>query len=313
MRARFLPLALSAILALPAARAADRPPRAPGRSASTIRVDTTLVLVPVVVTDRLNRPVIDLRKENFRVFEDKAEQELLYFGSEDQAISAGIVFDTSRSMQTVMRQARTAVSLFVDTANPEDEAFLVTFRTFPELTAGFTSQLGRIAASLVFSNSGGCTALIDAIWLALDQMPNARHPRKALVIVSDGFENHSRRTGRELLSRVRESDVLIYTVRVRDRNWGENFQPDNVWRATLLEDLAEATGGRCFIVESAAELSAAAGKIGRLLRNQYVLGYRPRALAADGRYHRIDVKLNRPPSAPKLNASWRRGYYASVE
>ncbi len=312
MREQFLLLTLSAMLALTPAHGADRPRRAPARTGSTIRVDTTLVLVPVVVTDRLNRPVLDLRKENFQVFEDKAEQSLLYFASEDEAVSTGIVFDTSRSMQVVMPQARTAISLFLDTANPEDEAFLVSFRSVPELTCGFTQQLGRIAADLVFANSGGSTALIDAVWLALDQMPNARHPRKALVVVSDGFENHSVHTRHELLNRVRESDAIVYTVRIRDRNWGENFQPDNVWRASLLQDLAEATGGRCFEVDSPSGLPEAARKIGRLLRNQYVLGYRPQAFPSDGRYHRIDVKLINPPS-PKLSASWRRGYYASVE
>jgi len=271
------------------------------------------VLVPVVVTDAANRPVADLPRESFRIFEDKTEQQLRYFAWEDQPVSLGVVFDVSGSMKKVSAEARRAVSALIDGANPEDEAFLVSVASRSTLIVDFTRQLGTLAAQLPFAGAGGLTALIDGVWLALDRLPGAAHSRKALVVVSDGFDNYSRRSQSELIRRLRESDALVYAISIRDPQWGDREPIYGGSRVRLLEDLAEATGGRCFSAESAADLPPVASRIGRLLRSQYVLGFRPGALPADGRFHRIEVKLAQPPGGGKLTASWRRGYLAHVE
>jgi Ca-activated chloride channel family protein len=303
---------LSLSLVAGAVCAAERSPL-PSAS-STIRVESAVVLVPVVVTDAANRPVLDLPRESFRIFEDKAEQRLLYFGVEEQPVSLGIVFDVSASMKKVSGEARQAVSELIDGANPEDEAFLVTVATEVKPDAGFTRQLGTLAARLSFTGSSGCTALIDGVWQALDRMPGATHARKALVVVSDGLDNYSRHSHGEAMRRLKEADVLVYSVSVRDPGWNDDralvYGGD---RVHVLEDMAAFTGGRFFTVRSARDLPEIAGRIGRLLRSHYVLGYRPATPPDDGRFRRIDVKLAQPPGRPKVIATWRRGYNANVE
>lgn len=281
---------------------------------STIRIESAVVLVPVVVTDAANRPVLDLPRESFRIFEDKTEQQLLYFGVEEQPVSLGVVFDVSSSMQKVSGEARQAVSALIDGANPEDEAFLVSVATKVKLDVGFTRQLGTLAARLSFTGASGCTALIDGVWQALDRMPAASHTRKALVVVSDGLDNYSRHSRGETLRRLKESDVLVYSVSIRDPGWNDDramaYGGD---RINLLEDLAASTGGRFFSVYTARDLPEIAARIGRLLRSHYVLGYRPATPLDDGRFRRIDVKLTQPPGRSKVIATWRRGYHAAVQ
>lgn len=304
----FLSLALLAGVAC----AAERGPLPP--AGSTIRIESAVVLVPVLVTDRANRPVLNLPRESFRVFEDKAEQTLLYFGVEEQPVSFGVVFDVSSSMKKAAGEAQQALSALMDGANTQDEAFLVSVGTRAALAMGFTQRLGTLATRLSFTDTGGCTALIDGVWMALDTLADATHGRKAIIVISDGLDNYSRRSRGETLRRLRESDALVYSVEVRDPGWSEdNAMAYGGERPRLLEDLADYTGGRFFASRSADELPQIAARIGRLLRSHYVLGYRPATPPADGRFRRIDVKLARPPGAPKLTATWRRGYHANVQ
>jgi Ca-activated chloride channel homolog len=280
---------------------------------ANIRVDTNVVLIPVTVTDPLNRFVTGLEQDSFKVSEDKAEQKIISFGSEDAPLSIGIVFDTSGSMGPKLEKSRQAVSEFFKTANPEDEAFLVEFNDRPELVTPFTHNLEEIQNRLTFTQSKGRTALLDGIYLALHTMKKAHNPRKALVVISDGGDNSSRYTETEIKNLVKEADVQIYAIGIYEAIGARGRTPEELSGPGLLTDVSEPTGGRHFIVENLNELPDVAAKIGIELRNQYVLGYSPSNQARDGKYRKVSVKLVQPRGLPPLHAFWRTGYYAPTQ
>lgn len=293
-------------------RAKPEANRAP-RPSANIRVDTTLVLIPVTVTDPLNRFVTGLAKENFKLFEEKKEQEIVAFTSEDAPLSIGLVFDCSGSMQGKLQKSREAVAQFFKTANPEDEFFLVQFNDTADMVQHFTTRLAEIQSRLTFTQSKGRTALLDAVYLALHEMKKAKNPRKALLIISDGGDNSSRYTEGEIKNLVKEADVQIYAIGIyepiesRSRTLEELAGPD------LLTEIAEQTGGRQYPVMNANELPDIAAKIGVELRHQYILGYSPQNVQHDGKYRRVEVKLIQPRGLGSLRAFWRHGYYAPPE
>ena len=280
----------------------------PPPAQANIRVETSLVLVPVTVNDPLNRPVTGLEKENFRVFDDGAEQPISQFAMEDEPVAVGLVFDTSGSMGNKLSRSRLAAREFFRISNPEDEFFLVEFDDSPRLEVPLTHNTGDIENQLTFSRSHGSTALLDAIYLALHEMKQSRKNKKALLIISDGGDNHSRYTTNEVNEVVRESDVLIYAIGV----FGGGSTPEEVYGPALLARIAEQTGGRMFEADPV-ELPDLAQKIGVDLRNRYVLGYAAPDHPRDGRYHRVVVRVVPPRGLPALHAHWRLGYYAPSE
>jgi Ca-activated chloride channel homolog len=280
---------------------------------SDIRVDSNLVLIPVTVTDPLNRFVTGLDRENFRIFEDKSEQKVTHFASEDAPLSVGVVFDISGSMGSKLQKSREAVTQFFKTANPQDEFFLVEFNDRPQLVVDFTTHLEEIQNRLTFTQSRGRTALLDAVYMAMHNMKKAKNPRKALLIISDGGDNSSRYTESEVKSRVREADVQIYAIGIFEPVANRGRTPEEMAGPSLLSEIAEQTGGRNFPVDNLNELPDVAAKIGVELRNQYILGYTPTNLERDGKYRRVQVKLVQPRGLPPLRASWRLGYYAPTQ
>lgn len=287
------------------------PPDAP--RGKGIRVDTTVVEIPVTVTDPLNRFVTGLEREHFRLFEDKIEQKVAYFSNEDRPIAIGLVFDTSGSMGSKLQKSRQAVGQLMKTANPEDEFFLVQFNDRPELTLAFTRDIEEVQNRLTFVQSRGRTALLDGIYLALNQMKKAHNPRKALVVISDGGDNSSRYTESEIKNLVREADVQIYAIGIFEPISSRGRTAEELSGPGLLTDIAEQTGGRHFPVENLNELPDVAAKIGIELHNQYVLGYAPSNGEKDGKYRHVQVKLVQPKGLPPLKAFWRLGYYAPTQ
>ncbi|MBM3745844.1 MAG: VWA domain-containing protein [Acidobacteria bacterium] len=280
----------------------------------SIRVLTELVLIPVTVTDPMNRFVTGLEREHFRLFEDKVEQSVTHFASEDAPLSVGIVFDTSGSMGSKLQKSRQAVAQFTKLANPEDEFFLVQFSDRPELVLGFTRESEEIQNRLTFTQSRGRTALLDGIHLAINEMKrNARNPRKALLVISDGGDNSSRYTEGEIRNLVREADVQIYAIGIFEPVAARGRTAEELSGPSLLSELAEQTGGRHFPVENLNELPDVAAKVGIELRNQYVLGYAPINRDRDGKYRRVQVRLKEPPGLPPLKVFWRLGYYAPTQ
>ena len=285
------------------------------RRPSSIRVDTTLVQIPVTVTDPLNRFVTGLEKEHFKIFEDKVEQTLVQFSSEDAPLSIGLVFDTSGSMGPKLQKSRQAVAQFLKTANPEDEFFLIEFSDRPELVVPFTHDTEEIQNRLAFTQSKGKTALLDGLYMALNQMkaPKAKNPRKAILIISDGGDNNSRYTESEVRNNVREADVQIYGIGIFEPLGSRGRTPEEMSGPGLLNEVAELTGGRSFNVENVNELSDIAAKIGIELRNQYMLYYTPKNQVRDGKYRHVTVRLVQPRGLPPLKAFFRLGYYAPTQ
>jgi len=275
----------------------DRPIRA------DLRVDTTMVLVPVEVSDGSGRPVTGLEQRDFRVFDDKIPQTISSFAMEDGPIAVGVVFDRSGSMATGIPLSRRTVSEFFKSANPEDEFFLVEFASAPKLIVPLAADNGSdIQEKVGYSKPQGSTAMFDAVYMALNEIKHTKKQRKALLLITDGGDNNSRYTETEVKNAVRETDVMIYTIGV-----GADYNEER-----MLKGLSERTGGRYFTA-GFQDLPDVAEKVGIDLRNRYILGYVPTNKDRDGRYHRVEIKMVPPPGLPPLKASWRRGYYAAAE
>jgi Ca-activated chloride channel homolog len=280
------------------------------RATPAIRIDADLVLIPVLVTDRNDRLVTGLEKEHFKIFEDKVEQPITQFATEDAPVSIGLVFDCSGSMGPKMVKSRAAVSEFLRTANPEDEFLLVTFNDRARLATGFTDRAEEIQSQMMYMQSRGRTALLDAIYLALHEMKHAKHARKAILVISDGGDNSSQYTHREVKNFAREADVQIYSIGILESLSMRSRTPEEFSGPALLQEIAQDTGGRLYEVDDLGQLRDIATKIGAALRNEYVLGFAPSGEKRDGKYHRIQVKIDPPKGVPQLRATFRSGYYA---
>jgi Ca-activated chloride channel family protein len=275
---------------------------------NTIRTHAELVLVPVTVTDTMNRVVVGLERENFQLYEGKQSQEIKHFSREDAPVSLGVILDVSGSMASKIERAREAVLKLLEASNPQDEFFLITFANRPQVIQDFTQTIGDLQEQLLFARPKGETALLDAVYLGLDKMKEAKYSRKALLLISDGGDNHSLYTEKEVKSRIKESDVLVYSVGIFDREFvtrEERLGPE------LLAAISEVTGAQCYMLQNPNSLPIITEHIGVQLRNQYVLAYTPNSSESDGKWRKIKVKLTfLPKSLPQLRVHARTGYYA---
>jgi Ca-activated chloride channel family protein len=271
-----------------------------------------LALVNVSVTDAHDRPVTFLEHDSFRIFEDNIEQEVVNFSSEDVPVSIGVIFDLSGSMANNLSYAKEAAVQFFKTANSQDEGFLIGFGEHAELFSPFTSNVEELQNRLLMVRAGGSTALLDGIYLGISEMRSARNAKHALLIISDGGENHSRYSEHDLKRLLREADTQVYAIGI--------FEPSAYHRRTLTElngplllaELTELTGGRAFTVRNPNELSGIATKIGTELHSQYILGYHPSNKTRDARWRKVTVKLRSSNGLPHLSVRAKRGYYAPV-
>jgi VWFA-related protein len=280
------------------------------RAAGNMRVDSNLVLIPVVVTDEADRPVTGLEREHFRLLDDRAEQVISHFTSEDIPVSIGIVFDASGSMGVKLKKAQAAVMQFLRTANPADEFSLVQVNDRAQLMQGFTDRIQDIQNRLLFIGSKGRTALLDAIILAMNEMHHAKHARKAILIISDGGDNNSRYNTKEVKARLREANVQVYSIGIMEPFGMRSRSPEEMEGAALLSSIAQQTGGQLFEVGDPEVLPSIAVRVGASLRNQYLLGYVPTTDMRNGKYHRVQVKVVRAKGSPPLRLSFRSGYFA---
>lgn len=296
------------------------------RDTTAFRADSTLVLVPVSVTDPSNRYVLGLSKDDFHIFEDGVEQKITHFSNEDAPLSIGLLVDTSGSMGAKLDTSRQAVAEFLKTLNAADQAFLVEFSDQAQLAVPLTNDTGAIESAMTSATSGGLTALLDAVNMGLLEMKRAKNPRKALLIISDGGDNNSRYTSSRISDLVREADVQIYAMGVFEPTLsfglgggltggltGSKLGAAELDGPRLLSEIANQTGGRALAATNLRELPGIAERIGIELRNQYVLAYSPQNPSRDGKYRKIEVKLQQPKALPALKARWRLGYYAPSE
>lgn len=279
----------------------------------TLQVDVDYVLVNATVTDRNNRPLTGLSKEHFRIFEDKVEQQIQFFSSEDVPLSVGIVFDVSGSMKQKLDVAREAVGTFLRTLTPSDQHLLVEFSTNPQVTQGFTSDTTALQSRLLFTPAGGRTALFDAVYVGIEAVVrDAINPKRAVLLITDGQDNASRYNFGNLRDAVRESDVQIYAIGIVDAfNSGLGLGQSG---RSLLRDIAEETGGLAFFPSSVYDLEDITTKISIELKNQYLLGYISTNEETDGKWRDIDVRLDPPRGLPGgLSVRAKKGYFGPVQ
>lgn len=273
------------------------------------RVSSELVIVPVTVTDRHGQTALSLQPADFVVAEEGIPQPIVSFSRWDAPASVGLVFDTSGSMKSSVEISNTAVRTLLSENGAEDEAFLITFADSPRLEVDFTRDAERIPETLLWRERRGATALFDAIYCGLDRMRHAQISRKALVVVTDGGDNHSRYSFDELLSTARESDVQIYTVAIR-----RSARDIDEQRGRLqLDQLAHETGGALLTVESEAQLPEAMSKLNQLIRNQYLLAYRPPEGIRHGKWRKVRVRLQPAALASRYRILSKGGYYANAQ
>ncbi len=213
-------------------------------------------------------------------------------------------------MSNKVDKARLAAVQFFKTANPQDEFFLVSFNDRAELISSFTSSVEELQNRLMYTAARGRTALLDAIYLGLSQMRGARNAKRALLIISDGGDNHSRFNENDIKNFVKEADVQLYAVGIYDPLGSRSRTSEELNGPTLLSEMTEMTGGRAFPVENLNDLPDTAAKISMELRNQYVLGYKPSNHQRDAKWRKVKVKLRPPKGLPPLNVYAKTGYYA---
>lgn len=277
-----------------------------------LRVDTSLVLIPVTVTDTFGAPVTGLNHESFRIFEDQVEQKIAAVYTEDAPVSVGLLLDSSGSMRSKWRKATEAAAALFRTSGDQDEFFLIEFNDRAKLVLPFTPDSGEVCAQIARSKPSGRTSLIDAIYLAVAQMKHARYPRRALVIVSDGGDNWSRHSVREMKDALIESGVQVYAMGIFDPDYDHNHPVEERDGPELLDEITALSGGRDFRIDSADDLPSISERLGRQLHSQYLLGYYSTDPTRDGRYRKVQVKLTLP-NASDLRTTYRRGYYSLTD
>jgi Ca-activated chloride channel family protein len=259
-----------------------------------LKVDVDLVMFNVTVADGSNRFINDLKPEDFQVFEDKVEQSIRYFSHEVAPVSIGIVFDMSHSMEKKIDVAKDAATKFLESGTTEDEYFLVEFSNRARIAEGFTTDIKRLRDKIAFTPAQGATALYDGMYLGLSQLKRGQNPKKALLLITDGEDNHSRYGRGDIREIIREANAQIYVI--------------DLGRA-LLGDLAEMTGGHSYRV-SVDDLEDVCQKIALEIKSQYVIGYESTNTNKDGQYRKVRIRVTPPPDLGKLSVRTREGYYA---
>ncbi len=273
-------------------------------------MQSDLVLINALVTDSRGTPVTDLDASRFHVFDDGVEQVIKSCSSDDVPVSIGMVLDLSGSMGGKLGLMKEAAIQFVHAANPSDEYLVTQFRNRSQVVLPFTTDTDRLQVSIDQMQAGGSTALFDAVHLAVNEMRHARYPRKALFIVSDGMDNHSRYTERDTKRLISEIDFPIYTINVWQPQQGNRYA---VQRRDpgVLEDISNASGGTQYSVRDLKKVASTIELIGVEIRHEYVLGYVPSGRRSDGKFHKVRVKVDSSPGRA-FRTSHRSGYYAGA-
>lgn len=277
--------------------------------ARNLVADVDLVLVPVTVSDAMNRPVLNLTKDEFAIYEDNERQRIQFFSKEDAPISVGMILDVSKSMSDKFETERAAVSEFFKNANAQDDYFAIAFSDRPHLIADSIQSMDDIQQKLTLTIPAGNTALLDAIYLGVNQLRNARYQRRALLIISDGGDNHSYYNTKETKRMVEEADVLMYSIGVFDNMPVPVFKTiEEKLGKRLLTGITELTGGQTIPVDSLDKVPEIAAAVSRELRQQYVIAYRSTRPLHDGKWRNIRVRITPRSGDPSLHVHYKRGY-----
>lgn len=274
-------------------------------------VNTDLITLNVTLTDTYGRFVTGLSKEAFTVLDDKEPQEITFFSDEDAPVSLGVIFDVSGSMgKDKIMKAREALKHFIETSHDGDEYFLIGFNQRSQVLLDRTRDSNALLTKLTYVQTKGQTALYDACYLGVEKVTRGTHPKRALLIISDGQDNSSRYTFSELRRILKETDVLIYAIGITDS--GNPNSLDMVGQS-ILEELAGVTGGHAFFPDTAAEMNEIFERIAIELRHQYSIGYKPKNFVNNGKWHKVKVKVQPPRGLPKLYVRTKDGYFATTQ
>ena len=282
------------------------------RAALNLEVNSDLVEIPVTVMDKADEAVEHLSSEMFLIYENGVQQTIAHFETEEAPISACLVFDSSLSMAPKPQKAVEAVQALLNTSMSDDEYCLVRFSDQPEVMVRMSSGPQGVAAAINRIYAGGWTALLDAIYVGMQEVKLGHNRRKAIVLISDGGDNRSRHTRREIKQSVREADTQIYSIGIVTPD-ALVTNPEEIDGPSLMKDISHQSGGRLFRIRRMDNLASVIGKITAALRHQYVLGYYPKEDRHDGKYRRVTIKLNAPKMTSGMRAYWRAGYYAPPE
>jgi len=311
MRLNGLLAALTAIFGLATMTATGQQPGTP--FPRQLNVDVDVVLVNATVTDAQGHYVAKLEQEGFRLWEDRIEQKIEYFASEDIPQTVGILFDVSGSMHNKITIAREAAMKFLQTGKRDDEFFLIEFNDRAELSKDFTANFARLENQLVTASPDGNTALYDAIYLGLQKVRAGHNPRKALLLITDGEDNWSNYRLSEVKEFLKESDAQLYAIGIESWDSHQYMRPverDPRMARIVLKELSDMSGGRAFFTTSVADLDDICTRIAIELQSQYVLGYISTNTNKDGKWRKISLKVEPAKNSPHLYVRARRGYYA---
>jgi len=320
-----LPLALvvglAMILPLATASAQDKPEQTPAKPATSpssklgteldgpLIVNTDLITLTVTVTDTYGRYVSGLSKNAFNILDEKQPQEITYFSDDDAPVSVGVIFDVSGSMSgDKIKRAREALSKFIQTSHNSDEYFLIGFNSRAQLLLDKTRNGDAVIDKLTFVQTRGQTALYDAVYLGVEKVQRGTHPKKALLVISDGQDNNSRYTFNNVRRLLKESDVTLYGVGIL--SGGDAGSALGMEGQGILDELSGVSGGKAFFPRSGAEMDDIFEQIALELRHQYSIGYKPSNFVGDGKWRKIKVKVTPPRGLPRLFVRAKEGYYA---
>ncbi|MCA1607071.1 MAG: VWA domain-containing protein, partial [Acidobacteria bacterium] len=271
--------------------------------------NTDLITFTVTVTDTYGRYVSGLGKNAFTVLDEKKPQEITFFSDDDAPVSVGVIFDVSGSMSgDKIKRARDALSKFIQTSHNSDEYFLIAFNSRAQLLLDKTRDGNAVLDKLTFVQTRNNTALYDACYLGVEKVQRGAHPKRALLLISDGQDNNSRYTFNELRRLLKESDVTLYGVGILSGN--DAGSQMGMEGQGILDELASVSGGKAFFPRSNAEMDDIFEQIALELRHQYSIGYKPANFINDGRWRKIKVKVTPPRGLPRLFVRSKEGYYA---
>jgi Ca-activated chloride channel homolog len=274
-----------------------------------ISVDVALVVLHLAVTDRQGGFVSTLGERDFEVHENGVPQQIRLFKNEDIPVTVGLVVDHSTTMRPKIAEVSTALQSFVRSSNREDQMFVVNFNEKVSLglpsAIRFTDSAHELEEAIRTTETGGQTALYDAIAKALAELQAGSRDRKVLIVVSDGGDNASVRKLDQVMKLAEQSSAVIYTLGLFDED-----DPDR--NPGVLKGLARATGGEAFVPEKLSDVVSICERIARDIRHQYTIGYVPSNPARDGAYRTIRV-LARAQGHDKLSVRTRTGYIAGGE
>ena len=262
-------------------------------------INTKLVNLTVSVNDKLGRFVAGMSKEDFEIYDDYIKQDIAFFSDDDAPISLGIVYDVSGSMGTFSSRAQSMLRSFFDNSHPEDEFYIYAFNNRVQLVQDFTSLPEAIMSHVTYIKSGGSTALFDATYAAVEKVREGRRHKKVILIFSDGEENSSRYSGRELQNLLRETDVQIYAIGMSEFSNG----------AGTLKFIAEPTGGQALFPLDYASAEVVYTRLALMLRRQYVIGFYPSNLTSGTAWHKLHVQIKAPKQLGRLKLSYKNGYW----